>query len=89
MFVVPSVAEWVSTAPAISYIRHLVPMEKKAGFIEEFNEVRGLLEDFTTPYGVVGGWRIEKEDEKRGVGAIFPVLRLWGIIQNLQRRRDL
>jgi hypothetical protein len=71
VFVVPSVAEWVSTAPAISYIRHLVTREKKAGFIEEFNEVRGLLEDFTKPYGVVGGWRIEKEDEKREEWVLF------------------
>ena len=37
----------------------------RSGFIEKFNEVRGLLEDFTTPYGVVGGWRMEKEDEEK------------------------
>jgi hypothetical protein len=71
VFAVPSGAEWVFTAPAISCIRHLVPKEKKAGFIEEFNEVRGLLEDFTKPYGVVGGWRIEKEDEEREEWVLF------------------
>lgn len=62
VFNVPANAKWVFKAPISSCNRHFVPKEKKSGFIEKFNEVRGLLEDFTTPYGVVGGWRIEKEE---------------------------
>jgi hypothetical protein len=31
----------------------------------------GLLEDFTKPYGVVGGWRIEREDEEKEEWVLF------------------
>jgi hypothetical protein len=41
--------------------RYFVPANKKDGFVKKFAEVRGLLEDYTTPYPVIGGWRIEKE----------------------------
>lgn len=51
----------VFEAPVISCNRHFVSKEKKAGFIKKFEEVEGLLEDFTAPYQVVGGWRIERE----------------------------
>lgn len=52
----------VLTAPTISCNRHFVSQEKKEGFKGKFAEVKGLLEDFTNPYWVVGGWRIEKEE---------------------------
>lgn len=48
-------------AKAISFNRHFVPKEKKAEFEKKFAEVKGLLEEYTKPYPVVGGWRIEKE----------------------------
>jgi heme-degrading monooxygenase HmoA len=48
-------------AKAISLNRHFVPKEKKGGFEKKFEEVRGLLEEYTKPYPVIGGWRIEKE----------------------------
>jgi quinol monooxygenase YgiN/heme-degrading monooxygenase HmoA len=51
----------VFSAPAISCNRHFVPAEKKQSFASKFQEVRGLLEDYTRPFKVVGGWRIEKE----------------------------
>lgn len=49
------------TAPIISCNRHFMPPEKKKGFQDTFDGVKGLLEQFTKPFGVVGGWRIEKE----------------------------
>lgn len=67
----PSGAEWVFAAPVVSCNRHFVPKEKKTSFIEKLNEVRGLLEDFTKPYGVVGGWRIEKEAEEKEEWVLF------------------
>jgi quinol monooxygenase YgiN len=59
------------TAPVISLNRHFVPGDKKAGFVKKFDEVKGLLEDFTTPYQVVGGWRIEKEEEGKDEWVLF------------------
>jgi heme-degrading monooxygenase HmoA len=61
----------VFTAPVISLNRHFVPRDKKAGFVKKFDEVKGLLEDFTTPYQVVGGWRIEKEAEEKEEWVLF------------------
>jgi quinol monooxygenase YgiN len=51
----------VFTAPTISCNRHFVPAEKKEGFVSKFEEVKGILEDYTKPFNVIGGWRIEKE----------------------------
>ena len=68
------VNEWqmhVLEAPTISCNRHFVPTEKKEGFQTKFEEVRGLLEDFTKPYKVVGGWRIEKDSEEEEEWALF------------------
>jgi hypothetical protein len=53
------------TAPVISLNRHFVTNDKKAGFSKKSDEVKGLLENFTKPYQVVGGWRIEKEREEK------------------------
>jgi len=61
----------VFTAPVVTLNRHFVPKDKKAEFIEKFDEVMGLLEDFTTPYQVVGGWRIEKEKEGKEEWCLF------------------
>ncbi|KAE9366176.1 hypothetical protein N431DRAFT_91180 [Stipitochalara longipes BDJ] len=71
VFTVPSGTEWVFTAPVISCNRHFVPKEKRPGFIEKFSQVRGLLEEYTKPYGVVGGWRIEKEDGEKEEWVLF------------------
>jgi heme-degrading monooxygenase HmoA len=68
---IPSGAESVFKAPIISCNRHFVPKEKKTGFNEKFSEVRGLLEDFTKPYDVVGGLRIEREDEEKEEWVLF------------------
>lgn len=61
----------VFTAPTISLNSHFVPKDKKAAFEAKFKEVRGLLEDFTKPYKVVGGWRIEKESEDKEEWVLF------------------
>lgn len=49
-------------APAISLNRHFVPKDKREGFIAKFQEIRSILEAFTNPVRVIGGWRIEKEE---------------------------
>ncbi|PQE26800.1 dimeric alpha-beta barrel protein [Rutstroemia sp. NJR-2017a BVV2] len=51
----------VLRAPVISCNRYFIPANKKDDFVKKFSEVKGLLEDYTTPYPVMGGWRIEKE----------------------------
>lgn len=56
--------EWVFDAPVISCNRNFVAKEKKEGFEKKFREVKYLLEEYTKPYKVVGGWRIEKESEE-------------------------
>ncbi len=71
IFDIPAGTEWVFTAPVISCNRHFVAKGKKAGLIEKFNEVKGLLEDFTKPYGVVGGWRIEKGSGEKEEWVLF------------------
>ncbi|CZR57917.1 uncharacterized protein PAC_07807 [Phialocephala subalpina] len=54
----------VFTAPTISCNRHFVPKDKREGFERKFGEVKGLLEKFTKPFQVVGGWRIEESEDK-------------------------
>jgi len=71
VFEVPSGTEWPFAARVISCDRHFIPKDKKSGFVEKFNDVRGLLEDYTKPYGVVGGWRIEKEDVETEEWVLF------------------
>jgi heme-degrading monooxygenase HmoA len=54
----------VFTAPVISVNRHFVESGKKDEFVGEFEEVTGILEEYTKPFGVVGGWGVEKEKER-------------------------
>jgi len=55
----------VLEAETISLNRHFVPASKRDGFQEKFNGVKGLLDEYTKPFRVVGGWRIEKESEEK------------------------
>lgn len=73
VFSLPTIADdkWVFSAPVISCGRHFVAKEKKTAFEQKFGEVKGLLEKFTRPYQVVGGWRIEKEVEGKEEWALF------------------
>lgn len=52
----------VFTAPVISCNRHFVSTDRRVEFVTKFQEVRSILEDYTKPFNVVGGWRIEKEE---------------------------
>jgi heme-degrading monooxygenase HmoA len=61
----------VLEAPVISFNRHFVPSSKKEGFSRKFAEVNGLLEGFTEPFAVSGGWRIEKDTEEKDEWALF------------------
>ncbi|KAH8804639.1 hypothetical protein F5884DRAFT_680955 [Xylogone sp. PMI_703] len=61
----------VFEAPTISCNRHFVPAAKKEGFIKTFQEVKGLLQDFTNPFKVIGSWRIEKESEDKEEWVLF------------------
>jgi heme-degrading monooxygenase HmoA len=61
----------VEGAEVVSLNRHFVSVEKKDGFREGFNGVKGLLEKYTEPWQVVGGWRIERESEGKEEWALF------------------
>jgi len=58
-------------AEVVSLNRHFVASEKKSGFQETFDGVKGLLENYTEPWQVVGGWRIEKEGEGKEEWVLF------------------
>ena len=77
------------TAPTISCNRHFVPAEKEEGFVSKFEEVRGILEGYTNPFKVIGGWRIEKEKmdgKERRNGHYSPGLIRWTIIWHSRTR---
>jgi hypothetical protein len=61
----------VLSAQTISLNRHFVPSSKRSLFSQKFSEVKGILEDYTKPYQVVGGWRIEKEGEEKEEWVLF------------------
>lgn len=61
----------VFEAPIISCNRHFVPVGKKEGFSEQYRMVKGLLQNFTDPFRVVGGWRMEKESEDKEEWVLF------------------
>jgi hypothetical protein len=71
VFSVPVGTEWVFTAPVVSCNRHFIPNHQRSYFIEKFTEVKGVLEEITKLYGVVGGWIFEKEDEEREEWVLF------------------
>ncbi|TVY43332.1 hypothetical protein LOCC1_G004697, partial [Lachnellula occidentalis] len=56
----------VLEAQTISLNRHFVEAGKKGAFGERCGEVKRVLEGYTEPFCVVGGWRIEKDVEKEG-----------------------
>jgi hypothetical protein len=47
--------EWAFNALLISCNWYFVPKKQKDSFIEKFNEVKGLLDDFTKPHSVARG----------------------------------
>lgn len=61
----------LAPAPTIALGRHFVSKDKKDAFDQKFSEVQCLLEGFTTPYQIVGGWRIEKESDETEEWALF------------------
>jgi len=50
-------------APAISVNRHFIKHGQRDAFQKRFEEVKPLLQDYTKPRPIAGGWRIEKEEE--------------------------
>lgn len=63
--------KWVFEAPVISCTRHFIQKEKREAFEKRTSEVRYLLGEFTRPYKVVGGWRIEKESAEKEEWVLF------------------
>jgi len=51
-------------APVVSINRHFVKGGRKDEFRGCFDGVKGLLEEYTKPKPIAGGWRIEKEEGK-------------------------
>jgi quinol monooxygenase YgiN len=58
-------------APAISINRHFIKNGQREGFKQQFEEVKPLLQDYTRPRPVAGGWRIEKEAESKEEWVLF------------------
>ncbi|KAG8990490.1 hypothetical protein FRB94_013354 [Tulasnella sp. JGI-2019a] len=58
-------------APAISINRHNVKPGKREEFKATFDEVKHLLEEYTQPRGILGGWRIEKETPEKDEWVLF------------------
>lgn len=52
-------------APAISVNRHFIKHDQRDLFRKRFEEVKPLLQGYTKPRPVAGGWRIEKEAEDK------------------------
>ncbi|KAL7625691.1 hypothetical protein AAE478_004912 [Parahypoxylon ruwenzoriense] len=50
-------------SPVINLGRLIIAAEKRQAFDDNWNEVKGILEEFTKPNVVKGGWRIESEDQ--------------------------
>jgi heme-degrading monooxygenase HmoA len=61
----------VEGAEVVSLNRHFIQTEKKNGFQGTFDGVKGLLENYTEPWQVAGGWRIEKEAEGKEEWVLF------------------
>ncbi|KUJ15551.1 uncharacterized protein LY89DRAFT_588084 [Mollisia scopiformis] len=70
-FEVGKLEKWVFEAPVISCNRHFVPKQRREGFEKQFNQVKYLLEEYTKPYKVIGGWRVEKESEEKEEWVLF------------------
>ncbi|KAH6673195.1 hypothetical protein B0J14DRAFT_592708 [Halenospora varia] len=64
IFSVPPSQKAVITAPTISLNRHFIASSpsSRSSFLDKFSEIQHHLVNYTTPYQVIGGWRIEKEE---------------------------
>jgi quinol monooxygenase YgiN len=58
-------------APAISVNRHFIKHGQRDAFQKRFEEVKPLLQNYTKPRAVTGGWRIEKEAEDKEEWDLF------------------
>jgi hypothetical protein len=58
-------------APAISINRHFIREGQKKPFEKQFIQVKPLLQAYTKPLPVAGGWRIEKEGEGKEEWVLF------------------
>jgi heme-degrading monooxygenase HmoA len=57
--------------PVISVNRHFVKHGQRDAFLKQFEHVKPLLQDYTKPRDVAGGWRIEKETEDKEEWVLF------------------
>jgi heme-degrading monooxygenase HmoA len=58
-------------APAISINRHFTKHGQRDAFQKRFEEMKPLLQDYTKPQPVAGGWRIEREVEDKEEWVLF------------------
>jgi quinol monooxygenase YgiN len=58
-------------APTISINRHFIKNGQREAFQKRFEEVEVLLQDYTRPRHVAGGWRMEKEIESKEEWVLF------------------
>jgi hypothetical protein len=57
--------------PAISFNRHFIRHGQRDAFQKRFEDVKPLLQNYTKPRAVAGGWRIEKEAEDKEEWDLF------------------
>jgi heme-degrading monooxygenase HmoA len=58
-------------APAVSVNRHFIKHRQRDAFQKRFEQVKPLLQDYTKPRPLAGGWRIEKETEEKEEWVLF------------------
>ncbi len=58
-------------ASAISISRHFIKNGQREAFQSRLEKMKALLQDYTRPRPVAGGWRIEKEAENEEEWVLF------------------
>lgn len=67
----PTITPLPLDAPLLSVNRHFIKPGRKDEFQAFFNEIKPLLQSYTKPRALVGGWRIEKEEEEKEEFVLF------------------
>ncbi|KAH8682601.1 hypothetical protein BX600DRAFT_448902 [Xylariales sp. PMI_506] len=70
----------------ISITRFSMPAENREAFVEAFDKVKWVVEEYAKGFAMRGGWRIEKQDE--GATEEFVLVRGWDSIEQAKGLRD-
>ena len=58
-------------SPVISVARHRVASDKKDEFMDKFRKVSGILHRWARARFILGGWRLEKENNTKEEWVLF------------------